>query len=70
MEEGLKSQLTKAPSGQTFLVPPSPTYNIPFDDWNHARALVTKYPPQIVLWIIREVACGEFLNNAKVDDQP
>ncbi|KIN07000.1 hypothetical protein OIDMADRAFT_139713 [Oidiodendron maius Zn] len=25
--------------------------------WNHARALVTKYPPQIVLWIIREVSC-------------
>jgi hypothetical protein len=32
-------------------------YNIPADDWNHARALVTKYPPQIVLWIIREVSC-------------
>jgi hypothetical protein len=70
MEEGLEIQLAEALSGQNFLVPPSPTYNIPFDDWNHARALVTKYPPQIVLWIIREVSCGEFLNNTGVEDQP
>ena len=53
------------PYGQNFLPPQLPASNIPFEDWNHARALVTKYPPQIVLWIIREVSCGELLNDTE-----
>lgn len=37
--------------------PPTPTYNIPPEDWDHVRAL-TRYPPQIVLWMIRELLDG------------
>jgi hypothetical protein len=29
------------------------------EDWNHARALINKYPPQIVLWIIRELLSSQ-----------
>jgi serine/threonine protein kinase len=29
--------------------------DIPQEDWNHAWALISKYPPQIVYWIIREL---------------
>ncbi|KAH8797425.1 hypothetical protein F5882DRAFT_474997 [Hyaloscypha sp. PMI_1271] len=57
VQEVPNPRLTSAPPGQNILVPPSPTCNIPLDDWNHARALVTKYPPEIVLWIIRGVSC-------------
>ena len=29
--------------------------DIPQEDWDHAWALISKYPPQIVFWIIREL---------------
>jgi hypothetical protein len=33
--------------------------DIPQEDWNHAWALISKYPPQIVLWIIRELLSSQ-----------
>ena len=33
--------------------------DIPQEDWNHAWALISKYQPQIVLWIIRELLSSQ-----------
>lgn len=33
--------------------------DIPQEDWNHAWALISKYPPQILVWIIRELLSSQ-----------
>ena len=44
-----------SPYNQTTPTSAFPGCNIPQEDLDHAWALVRKYPPQIVIWIIREL---------------
>lgn len=36
--------------------------DIPPEDWAHARALIEKYPPQIILWMVREVLSSRLIS--------
>lgn len=59
MAEDQSSFASGFPShGQSSGAPEFPG-DIPQEDWNHAWALISKYPPQIVLWIIRELLSSQ-----------
>ncbi|OCL01234.1 hypothetical protein AOQ84DRAFT_23831 [Glonium stellatum] len=54
---GNTSYLTSGPSQYNPTSPSAafPGCNIPQEDLDHAWALIKKYPPQIIVWIIREL---------------